>query len=102
LKAALTKGPVAVSVQADKQVFRHYTGGIIEFPTCGDKIGHAVLAIGYGNDPKTRDDYVIIKNSWGRTWGEDGFGRISLTSKHGSKGICGVLTEGYYASMVPM
>jgi len=45
---------------------------------CGTEIGHAVTAVGYGNDGV--DDYITIKNSWGTTWGEDGFGRILLST----------------------
>ena len=44
---------------------------------CGNNLGHAVLAIGYDNDP-LYGDYVIIKNSHGRHWGELGYARISL------------------------
>jgi len=64
LKAALVLGPVGVSVAADAEVFRHYSGGIIDASSCGTDIGHAVLAVGYGTD-SIKGDYVYIKNSWG-------------------------------------
>ena len=64
---------------------------------CGNNLGHAVLAIGYDNDP-LYGDYVIIKNSHGRHWGELGYARISLTKDYGYKGVCGVLRESYYGS----
>ena len=51
-------------------------------------MGHAVLAIGYDNDP-LYGDYVIIKNSHGRHWGEFGYARISLTKDYGYKGFVG-------------
>jgi xylem cysteine proteinase len=50
---------------------------VIDYPTCGEKVGHAVTAIGYGSEGG--EDYVIIKNSWGTSWGERGFGKISLS-----------------------
>ncbi len=47
-------------------------------------IDHAVLAVGY-------DEYsIIIKNSWGTTWGESGY--IRLARGTSGAGTCGVLT----------
>lgn len=48
LKAAIAKGPTAVSVEADKTVFHQYTGGIINSTACGTNTDHAITAIGYG------------------------------------------------------
>ena len=93
-------GPVAVSVDADKTVFRHYKSGTIAWQSCGTDIGHAVTAIGFGID-ELGEEYVTIKNSWGDDWGENGFGRISLSQRYSSSGVCGVLTEGYWSQVMP-
>ena len=41
---------------------------------------------------------MIVKNSHGKHWGENGYARISLTKDYGLKGVCGVLRENYYGS----
>ena len=44
---------------------------------------HAVLAVGYGTDYSTGQEYWLVKNSWGDNWGENGFIRIKM-------GTCGI------------
>ena len=62
-------GPVGVTVNADTDIWKNHKTGIIKSAACGTKTGHAVLAIGYGKD-SDGDDFVTIKNSWGKDWGE--------------------------------
>lgn len=87
MRAALTKGPVSVHVEADQPVFSHYSGGIITDASCGTNLDHAIVAVGYNAD----EDYLIVKNSWGTAWGESGYVRISTKSN-----ICGVLSMMLY------
>ena len=87
------KGPVAISVDADSALFRDYTGGVINSYMCGEKVGHSMLAVGFGHDDATGDDFVTAKNSWGAEWGENGFVRISLSQFFGPKGFCAVLSD---------
>ena len=85
LKAAIAKGPVSVAIQANQKVFQRYTGGVIT-ADCGTKLDHGVLAVGYG----TTDDgqaYYKVKNSWGASWGEDGYVRLAITD---GAGMCGI------------
>jgi C1A family cysteine protease len=52
--------------------------GRIPYPREGDKVvgGHAVVAVGYDNDLEIGEDTgaLLIRNSWGTDWGEDGYG----------------------------
>ena len=68
-------GPIAVSVDAEP--WAYYGGGVMDFASCGSTIDHAVLLVGYGTDADSGADYWTIKNSWGSTWGEEGYIRIS-------------------------
>jgi C1A family cysteine protease len=48
--------------------------GRIPFPNGSERVvgGHAVMAVGYDDAKK----HVIIQNSWGRGWGNKGFGYL--------------------------
>lgn len=86
LKAAVAIGPVSIAVEADKSVFQNYESGILNSRKCGKKLDHGVLAVGYG------DGYFIVKNSWGASWGDAGYLKISDSTKN----ICGILSQPSY------
>jgi hypothetical protein len=85
---ALNTAPVSVCIEADKAVFQNYKSGIIGASSgCGQNIDHAVLAVGYG------DNYWIVKNSWGTTWGEAGYVRMAKSAGETGLGTCGILYQ---------
>ena len=83
LKAAVAVGPVSVSVDADDN-FRYYTSGVLT--QCGTSLNHAVVVVGYGTNPQGTE-YWVVRNSWGPSWGEQGYINIAIT---GGIGTCGI------------
>ena len=73
MQAVATVGPIAISVDASAWSF--YGGGVYS-GKCGTTIDHAVQLVGYGTDSQTNEDYWLVRNSWGTSWGEDGYMRI--------------------------
>uniref|UniRef100_A0A0N5A140 Cathepsin L n=1 Tax=Parastrongyloides trichosuri TaxID=131310 RepID=A0A0N5A140_PARTI len=70
-----TVGPIAVGIDASLESFQAYSHGIYDDPTCPKTLNHAVLLIGYGKDD-LNGEYWLVKNSYGTTWGEQGYLRI--------------------------
>ncbi|XP_067842427.1 dipeptidyl peptidase 1 [Heptranchias perlo] len=82
MKLELVKnGPVSVAFEVYDD-FMYYHEGIYRHTGLRDPFNpfeitnHAVLLVGYGSDPQTKENYWIVKNSWGTAWGEDGYFRI--------------------------
>lgn len=72
-----------------------YQGGVLT-ETCGTKLDHGILIVGYGTDDNTGLDYWIIKNSWGPTWGEQGFMRLQRST---GDGVCGINNLASYPNL---
>lgn len=90
IMAAIEKMPASVAIQADTMVFQTYKSGVITSSKCGTQIDHAVQAVGY--DSTASQPYYVVRNSWGPSWGQDGFVYIGMAT---GAGICGINQDVY-------
>lgn len=100
LKEALSKQPVSVIIEADQVTFQFYNNGVLK-TGCGNNLDHAVLAVGYGS--MDGEEYWKVKNSWGTSWGMNGYillGADSVSNaENGGSGVCGVLSMPTYPTI---
>jgi len=88
LMAAIVQQPVSVAVEADQGSFQFYSGGVMT-QACGTALDHGVLAVGYGT--LSGQDYYKVKNSWGASWGDQGYILLARgTTYNGNNGQCGI------------
>ena len=94
MMTALSKQPVSIAIQADQKDFQLYKSGVFT-GSCGTKLDHGVLAVGYGT--LDGEDYYKVKNSWGTTWGDDGYILLGRGDEYNKgKGQCGMLQQASY------
>lgn len=98
LKAALVNSPVSVLIEADENVFRYYTSGVVT-KDCSATLDFSVLVVGYEKVNGT--EAFIVKNQWGTDWGQDGYIHIATTqTPNGGQGVCGILSQPLIATKV--
>jgi C1A family cysteine protease len=85
-KASVQAGPTSIAIEADKRVFQTYTSGILNSTSCGTQLDHGVLAVGYGTE--NGQAYYLVKNSWGPSWGDNGY--LKIADNGDGPGICGI------------
>jgi len=85
VKAYLSKGhPAMFGFTVYNSIEQAESTGEIPFPSPKEKIegGHAVVVVGYDDKMKIKNQYgkvettgaLLIRNSWGKEWGEKGYG----------------------------
>ena len=90
LLKAVSKQPVAVSIDSSGTAFQFYQSGVFS-GDCGTNVDHCVTVIGYGTT-EHGTKYWLLKNSWGESWGENGYMRI-LRNANPPYGLCGIAIE---------
>ena len=91
LTEAVANGPVSVAIEADTRTFQLYSSGVITSDACGTNLDHGVLVVGYGDE--TNIPYWLVKNSWGPSWGEQGYVKIQRSSSSDDPGVCGIAMQ---------
>jgi len=100
LMTVLAEQPVSIAIEADQRAFQLYASGVFT-ETCGTTLDHGVGLVGYGT--LNGVEYYILRNSWGTTWGLNGYmligrGNDPKTGKtyNNGAGQCGLLMEASY------
>jgi len=98
LQAAIVQQPISISIDAESNYFGTYSSGVLSNAfLCGTTIDHAVAAVGYGNDGT--NDYFLVRNSWGSSWGESGYVKIGADASNSGMGVCGIQSGPLYPTI---
>nr|APM86430.1 dionain 4 [Dionaea muscipula] len=93
LQKAVAHQPVSVAIEAGGGAFQLYESGVFT-GHCGTNLDHGVVAVGYGTENGI--DYWIVRNSWGSSWGENGYIKMERNVNHTNTGKCGIAMEASY------
>lgn len=96
LLAAVAQQPVSVAIEADQASFQFYAGGVFT-GKCGNKLDHGVLAVGFGEEDGNK--FWKVKNSWGDSWGDNGYIKLVRGIKPNKGGQCGILLGASYPTL---
>lgn len=100
-EALYNYGPLVTTLEVYND-FYSYKNGVYEYTTGSRLGGHAVLLVGYTDDPSVSGGgYFIVKNSWGTGWGEGGYFNIAY-SQVNSRVYFGKWTIAYRSSTQSM
>jgi len=89
-----TKKPVSITVAAGAGDWEDYTGGVYDSCVANAQVDHMIAIVGWNNEGAKFDSHGnlppgkgqwILRNSWGTSWGENGWMTTKMTDLHGNK-----------------
>ncbi|KAG6752309.1 hypothetical protein POTOM_044532 [Populus tomentosa] len=90
LLKAVANQPISVSIDAGGSDFQVHSSGVFT-GRCGTELDHGVTAVGYG-ETSDGSKYWLVKNSWGTSWGEEGYIRMQRDTE-AEEGLCGIAMD---------
>jgi len=100
MKEIKENGPIMAAFEAPASLFVYKSGVFTgdkapeeERMDNWEKTNHAVVVMGWGKDQNTGEKYWIVKNSWGKFWGDKGYFKIKKGSDECAFESMGVTLE---------
>lgn len=97
LLEAVEKRPVMIGFEMTPSLVFFRSGIYQTFAPCGFSKNHAVLVVGYNLEDEI--PHYIIKNSYGTSWGDEGYFKVAI-GKYDSTGMCLLANGEAYAPTI--
>jgi cathepsin X len=94
MKEIFARGPIACGIDASP-LLNFETGIATE---AGDSVDHVISVVGWGMDEAKKQQYWIVRNSWGEYWGDMGYVNVAFGALHIEDQCTWAVPGGYTAA----